>query len=82
MASTAVPGDGGVNELVQKQRETGEVEYLPTIAQTLHEDVPVVVMPNPEAYSHYDQDPYVSKAVRHALRWLDRHLKAGEALHR
>src|SRR5262249_47942119 len=28
----------------------------------------------------YDQDPYVSPAVSHALRWLDRHLCAESAV--
>jgi fermentation-respiration switch protein FrsA (DUF1100 family) len=144
-----------VNELVQRQYETGEVEYIPTIAKSLSDDVPVAAMPNEEAYSYYDrtskadapnwsprvtaasllpyfvynavvhaplvaptpllivhgttdtallpeyaqeayeaalgpkelvwiethnhielydQDPYVSEAATHAIRWLDRHL--------
>jgi fermentation-respiration switch protein FrsA (DUF1100 family) len=146
-----------VNELVQRQYETGEVEYIPTIAKSLSDDVPVAAMPNEEAYSYYDrtskadapnwsptmtaaslepyfiynaivhaplvaptpllivhgttdtallpeyaqaaydaalgtkelvwiethnhielydQDPYVSEAAGHAVRWLDRHLAA------
>jgi uncharacterized protein len=146
-----------VNELVQRQYETGEVEYIPTIAKSLSDDVPVAAMPNEEAYSYYDrtskadapnwsptmtaaslepyfiynaivhaplvaptpllivhgttdtallpeyaqaaydaalgtkelvwieahnhielydQDPYVSEAAAHAVRWLDRHLAA------
>jgi uncharacterized protein len=144
-----------VNELVQRQYETGEVAYIPTIAKSLSDDVPVAAMPNEEAYSYYDrtskadapnwsprmtvaslqpyfiynavvhaplvaptpllivhgttdtkllpeyaqeayaaalepkelvwiethnhielydQDPYVSEAAAHAIRWLDRHL--------
>ncbi|MFE3056710.1 alpha/beta hydrolase [Nocardia sp. NPDC059239] len=144
-----------VNDLVQRQYETGEIAYIPTIAEELTEQIPVAVMPNPEAYGYYDrtsrteapnwprtltadslepyfiynsivhaplvaptplqiihgtgdtallpeyarqvhdaargekelvwietsnhielydQDPYVSEAVGHALRWLDRHL--------
>jgi uncharacterized protein len=146
-----------VNELAQRQYETGEVEYMPTIAKSLSPDVPVAAMPNEEAYSYYDrtskadapnwsprmtvaslepyfvynaivhaplvaptpllivhgttdtallpeyaqeayaaalapkelvwiethnhielydQDPYVSEAAAHAIRWLDRHVAA------
>jgi fermentation-respiration switch protein FrsA (DUF1100 family) len=144
-----------INELVQRQYQTGEVAYIPTIAKSLSDDVPVAAMPNEEAYSYYDrtskadapnwsprmtaaslqpyfiynavvhaplvaptpllivhgttdakllpeyaqeayeaaldpkelvwiethnhielydQDPYVSEAAAHAIRWLDRHL--------
>jgi fermentation-respiration switch protein FrsA (DUF1100 family) len=44
-----------VNELAQRQYETGEVEYVPTIARSLSDDVPVAVMPNEEAYRYYDR---------------------------
>jgi fermentation-respiration switch protein FrsA (DUF1100 family) len=44
-----------VNELVQRQYETGEVEYIPTIAKSLSDDVPIAAMPNEEAYSYYDR---------------------------
>jgi uncharacterized protein len=44
-----------VNDLVQRQYETGEVEYIPTIAKALSDDVPVAAMPNEEAYSYYDR---------------------------
>jgi uncharacterized protein len=44
-----------VNDLVQRQYETGEVEYIPTIAKSLSDDVPVAAMPNEEAYSFYDR---------------------------
>ncbi|MEC3957403.1 alpha/beta hydrolase [Nocardia sp. CDC153] len=145
-----------VNDLVQRQYETGEIVYIPTIAAALSEEHPVVAMPNPEAFSYYDrtakadaptwsytltadslepyflynsvvhaplvaptplqiihgttdsallpefaqqvydaasgdkeliwidthnhielydQDPYVSEAAAHAIRWLDRHLR-------
>ncbi|MEC3919082.1 alpha/beta hydrolase [Nocardia sp. CDC160] len=145
-----------VNDLVQRQYETGEIAYIPTIAEALSEEHPVVAMPNPEAFSYYDrtskadaptwsrtltadslepyflynsvvhaplvaptplqiihgttdsallpefaqqvydaasgdkeliwlethnhielydQDPYVSEAAAHAIRWLDRHLR-------
>ncbi len=42
-----------VNELRDRERRTGETQYVPTIARELSEDVPVVVMPTPEAYSYY-----------------------------
>ena len=44
-----------VNELRDRERETGEVEYVPTIAKELGDDVPVAVMPTPEAYSYYER---------------------------
>ena len=44
-----------INELVLKQYRTGEVQYIPTIAPSLSEEVPVAAMPNPEAYSYYDR---------------------------
>jgi uncharacterized protein len=44
-----------VNELVMRQYRTGEVQYVPTIAQTLSADVPVAVMPNAEAFAYYDR---------------------------
>jgi fermentation-respiration switch protein FrsA (DUF1100 family) len=44
-----------VNELVQRQYETGEVAYIPAIARSLTEGVPVAAMPNEEAYSYYDR---------------------------
>jgi fermentation-respiration switch protein FrsA (DUF1100 family) len=44
-----------INDLVQRQYETGEVEYVPTIAHSLSADVPVAAMPNDEAYSYYDR---------------------------
>jgi uncharacterized protein len=53
-----------INDLVQRQYETGEVEYIPTIARSLSDEVPVAVMPNEEAYSYYDR---TSKAD--APRW-------------
>jgi len=43
------------NELHDRQRRTGEVAYVPTIARELSADVPVAVMPNPEAYSYYER---------------------------
>jgi uncharacterized protein len=44
-----------VNELVQRQYETGEVAYIPTIARSLSDDVPVAAMPIEEPYSYYDR---------------------------
>jgi fermentation-respiration switch protein FrsA (DUF1100 family) len=44
-----------INDLVQRQYETGEVQYIPTIAHSLSEDVPVAAMPNEVAYSYYDR---------------------------
>jgi uncharacterized protein len=44
-----------INARVAIQRRTGEVQYMPTIAPTLSEAVPVAAMPNPEAYSYYDR---------------------------
>jgi uncharacterized protein len=43
------------NELHDRQRRTGEVAYIPTIARELTDDVPVAVMPNPEPYSYYER---------------------------
>ena len=44
-----------INGLRSRQQETGEVQYVPTIAQELSEETPVAAMPNPEAYSYYDR---------------------------
>ncbi len=44
-----------INELVQRQYETGKIAYVPTIAKGLSEDVPIAAMPNEEAYSYYDR---------------------------
>lgn len=44
-----------VNDLVQKQRETGEVQYIPTIALALTEQTPVAFMAGEEAYVYYDR---------------------------
>ncbi|WP_225726525.1 MULTISPECIES: alpha/beta hydrolase [unclassified Nocardia] len=45
-----------VNDLVRRQYETGEIAYIPTIAEGLTDRIPVAAMPNPEAYSYYDHD--------------------------
>jgi fermentation-respiration switch protein FrsA (DUF1100 family) len=44
-----------INELVQRQYETGEIAYIPAIAKGLSADVPVAAMPIEEAYSYYDR---------------------------
>jgi fermentation-respiration switch protein FrsA (DUF1100 family) len=44
-----------INDLVQREYETGDVQYVPTIARALSADVPVAAMPNEEAYSYYDR---------------------------
>ena len=44
-----------INDLVMRQYRTGKVEYVPTIAHSLSEQIPVAVMPNEEAYSYYDR---------------------------
>jgi fermentation-respiration switch protein FrsA (DUF1100 family) len=44
-----------VNDLVMRQYRTGEVAYIPTIAPSLSEEVPVAAMPNAEASSYYDR---------------------------
>lgn len=44
-----------INEVVQRQYESGEVAYIPTIAKSLSEDVPIAAMPNEEAYEYYDR---------------------------
>lgn len=44
-----------INELVTRQYRTGEVQYIPTIAPALSEEVPVSAMPNAEAFSYYDR---------------------------
>lgn len=44
-----------VNDLVMKQYRTGEVQYIPTIAQGLSDAIPVAAMPNAEAYHYYDR---------------------------
>jgi len=46
---------GRINGLLQREYETGEVAYVPTIATGLTDDVPVAVMPFPAAYAFYDR---------------------------
>jgi hypothetical protein len=44
-----------INDLVQRQYETGQVQYIPTTARALSADVPIAAMPNEEAFSYYDR---------------------------
>ena len=44
-----------INDLLQREYETGDVQYVPTLAHGLSADVPVAAMPNDEAYSYYDR---------------------------
>ena len=44
-----------INELVQREQETGETAYVPTVAMGLSEEVPVAAMPLAEAFSYYDR---------------------------
>jgi fermentation-respiration switch protein FrsA (DUF1100 family) len=44
-----------INELVGVQYRTGAVQYIPTIAPSLSESVPIAAMPNPEAFAYYDR---------------------------
>jgi fermentation-respiration switch protein FrsA (DUF1100 family) len=44
-----------INDLVQREYETGEVQYVPTIAHGLSAEVPVAAMPYDEPYSYYDR---------------------------
>lgn len=53
-----------VNQMVQEQVETGEVRYMPTIAQ---DPDTLAAMPNAEAYSFYDRT-----SKDHAPNWSDR----------
>jgi fermentation-respiration switch protein FrsA (DUF1100 family) len=43
------------NELHDRQRRSGEFQYIPTVAKELSDDVPVAIMPLPEAYSYYQR---------------------------
>jgi uncharacterized protein len=44
-----------INALRTKQYQTGEVQYIPTIAPGLSEQVPIAAMPNAEASSYYER---------------------------
>jgi hypothetical protein len=56
-----------INDLMMNQYRTGEVQYIPTIAQSLTDKIPVAAMPNPAAYSYYHR---TSKAD--APNWSDK----------
>jgi uncharacterized protein len=44
-----------INALRTKQSQSGEVQYIPTIAPELSEQVPIAAMPNAEASSYYER---------------------------
>jgi uncharacterized protein len=44
-----------VNEARDRERQTGETVYIPTIAHELTEDEPLAAMPVEEAYSYYER---------------------------
>jgi uncharacterized protein len=44
-----------INALRTKQYQSGEVQYIPTIAPALSEQVPIAAMPNAEASSYYER---------------------------
>jgi uncharacterized protein len=44
-----------VNKLHDRERQTGETVYIPTIAYELTADEPLAVMPVQEAYSYYER---------------------------
>jgi hypothetical protein len=44
-----------VNEARDRERQTGETVYIPTIAHELTKDQPLAVMPVEEAYSYYER---------------------------
>jgi uncharacterized protein len=55
------------NELHDRQRRSGDVAYIPTIARELSADVPLALMPTAEAYSYYDRT-----SRNHAPTWSSR----------
>jgi hypothetical protein len=62
-----------INDLHQRQRENGEIAYVPTVAADgLSDAVPVAAMPNPEAASYY-----LRTAKQSAPNWSDRITAAG-----
>jgi fermentation-respiration switch protein FrsA (DUF1100 family) len=62
-----------INELHQRERETGTVQYVPAIeAKGLSDAVPVAVMPNAEAASYYERT-----SKDHAPNWSDRMTATG-----
>ncbi len=62
-----------INERHQRERDTGEVQYVPAIAAAgLSDAVPVAVMPNPEAASYYERT-----SQDHAPNWSDQMTATG-----
>jgi uncharacterized protein len=62
-----------INDLHQRQRDTGEIAYVPTVAADgLSQTVPVAAMPNPEAASYY-----LRTAKASAPNWSDQMTAAG-----
>jgi fermentation-respiration switch protein FrsA (DUF1100 family) len=61
-----------INALTTKQYQTGEVQYVPTIAHGLSDEVPVAAMPAEEPYSYYDRT-----SRSDAPTWSDRMTAAG-----
>jgi uncharacterized protein len=56
-----------INALHDKQRETGEVQYVPTIAHALSDEIPVAAMPSEEPYAYYARTSH-----DHAPTWSAR----------
>lgn len=44
-----------VNDLVQCERETGEIAYVPTVAHALSDEIPVAFMAGEEACAYYER---------------------------
>ena len=44
-----------INRLVQHEYETGEFQYIPTIARTLDAETPIAIMPFSAAFEYYDR---------------------------
>ena len=61
-----------INALTTEQYQTGEVQYVPTIAHGLSDDTPVAAMPSDEPYSYYERTHRTD-----APTWSDRMTAAG-----
>jgi fermentation-respiration switch protein FrsA (DUF1100 family) len=61
-----------INAVTSRQYQTGEVQYIPTIAHGLSDDVPVAAMPGDEPYSYHDRTHRTD-----APTWSDRMTAAG-----
>lgn len=44
-----------INDLLMKEYETEEVQYIPATVKSLSKDVPIALMPSEEAYSYYSR---------------------------